>query len=113
MDTAKFPDFNGLIQSMQDRDIHTIMWVTSMVNEENPDYEMCVENDYLVRNGYGLVRPIKWWHGSGGLLDYSNPDARAWWHRYFIHFLYIGILIFCSAADIVFLLSLVVKWIKC
>jgi len=27
-----------------------------------------------------VVRPISWWHGSGGLLDYSNPAAVEWWH---------------------------------
>lgn len=51
-----------------------------MVNVENPDYQMCVDNNYLVRNGKGVVRPLGWWHGEGGLLDYSNPDATAWWH---------------------------------
>ena len=52
-----------------------------MVNTENPDYDMCVANKWLVRDSKGFVRPLKWWHGSGGLLDYSNPDALAWWHN--------------------------------
>ena len=56
------------------------MWATSMINVENPDYTMCVDNKYLVRNGNGVARPIHWWHGDGGLLDYSNPNALAWWH---------------------------------
>ena len=21
------------------------------------------------------------WHGSGGLLDYTNPEAVQWWHQ--------------------------------
>jgi alpha-glucosidase (family GH31 glycosyl hydrolase) len=53
---------------------------TSMVNTENPDYQMCVDNKYLVRDSRGLVRPLQWWHGYGGLLDYSNPEAVSWWH---------------------------------
>ena len=53
---------------------------SSMVNQENPDYEFCVQNNYLLRNSKGVVRPISWWHGSGGLLDYSNPAAVEWWH---------------------------------
>jgi alpha-glucosidase (family GH31 glycosyl hydrolase) len=51
-----------------------------MVNTENPDYQMCVDNKYLVRDSRGLVRPLQWWHGYGGLLDYSNPEAVSWWH---------------------------------
>lgn len=51
-----------------------------MVNVENPDYDMCVQNQYLLRDSRGVVRPLEWWHGKGGLLDYTNPDAVAWWH---------------------------------
>lgn len=79
-DKTRFPDFQGMVNWLHDQDIRVILWATSMVNVENPDYEMCVENNYLVRNGKGVVRPLGWWHGSGGLLDYSNPDAVTWWH---------------------------------
>ena len=24
---------------------------------------------------------LKWWHGTGGLLDYTNKDAVDWWHK--------------------------------
>jgi len=51
-----------------------------MVNTDNPDYQMCVDNQYLIRNSHGVVRPLEWWHGSGGLLDYTNPEALKWWH---------------------------------
>ena len=31
-----------------------------MVNVEDPDFDMCVEKNYLVRNSQGEVRPLKW-----------------------------------------------------
>jgi len=80
VDTNKFPDFAGLISGLRDQNIRTILWATSMVNVENPDYDMCVEKNFLVRNHLGKVRPLHWWHGDGGLLDYSNPEAVSWWH---------------------------------
>jgi alpha-glucosidase (family GH31 glycosyl hydrolase) len=80
VNTVKFPDFPGLIKDMHDRGLKVILWATSMVNVENPDYDMCVEKGYLVRNSHGMVRPIQWWHGSGALLDYTNPEAVEWWH---------------------------------
>lgn len=24
---------------------------------------------------------MKWWHGRGSFIDYSNPDAVNWWHK--------------------------------
>lgn len=81
VDTAKFNDFPSLITSMHDINVRVILWATSMVNVENPDYDMAVQNQYLVRNGKGVVRPLHWWHGDGGLLDYTNPAAVQWWHE--------------------------------
>ena len=81
VDTVKFPDFEGLIKSMHENDIRVTMWATSMVDTDDPDYQEAIDNQYLVRWGKtGEVRPLKWWHGEGGLLDYTNPNAVAWWH---------------------------------
>ena len=79
---TKFPDFRGMIESLHEKDIKVTLWATSMVNTDDPDYQEAVDNEYLVRWGKtGEVRPLKWWHGSGGLLDYTNPSAVAWWHE--------------------------------
>eukprot|EP01033_Poteriospumella_lacustris_P018319 gene18319-13165_t len=80
MDPVRFPDFPALVKQIHDEGLKVILWATSMVNTENPDYDFAVKNKYLVRDSRGFVRPLKWWHGSGGLLDYSNPEAVAWWH---------------------------------
>jgi alpha-glucosidase (family GH31 glycosyl hydrolase) len=80
VDTNKFPDFNSLVSSMHDLNVMVTMWVTSMVNVENPDYQFCVDNNFFVRNGNGDVRPIHWWKGDGALIDYTNPAAVEWWH---------------------------------
>ena len=34
----------------------------------------------LYRNALGKQALLKWWHGDGGMLDYSNPEAVSWWH---------------------------------
>ncbi len=79
VDTVKFPDFEGLIKSMHENDIRVTMWATSMVDTDDPDYQEAIDNQYLVRWGKtGEVRPLKWWHGEGGLLDYTNPNVVAW-----------------------------------
>ena len=81
MDTDKFPDFKSFVEDLHESKMKVILWATSMINTDNPDYKMCVENDYLVRDSRGFVRPLSWWHGDGGLLDYSNPEAVEWWHK--------------------------------
>ena len=46
-----------------------------------------------------LVSTLKWcngfpcarWHGEGGLLDYTNPEAVQWWHSQMDNVLSLGI----------------------
>ena len=76
----KFNDFPALVQYVHGLGKKVIMWATSMINTDNPDFEMVVEQQFAVRNQWGEARPIKWWKGSGVLLDYTNPAAAQWWH---------------------------------
>jgi len=32
------------------------------------------------RDVLGEQALIKWWHGKGGLIDYTNKAAVEWWH---------------------------------
>eukprot|EP01038_Epipyxis_sp_PR26KG_P009737 gene9737-13103_t len=91
VNTDKFPDFAGLVQEIHDQNAKVILWATSMVNVENPDYNMTVEKNYLIRDSFGIVRPLQWWHGYGGLLDYTNPEGLAWWHSQMDKVLDVGV----------------------
>lgn len=35
----------------------------------------------LHRDVCGKQALISWWHGKGGLIDYTNEDALEWWHK--------------------------------
>ena len=35
----------------------------------------------LLRNALGKQAMLKWWHGNGGLIDYTNEAAIDWWHK--------------------------------
>ena len=38
----------------------------------------------MVKDALDGFSPLKWWHGKGGLLDYTNPAAVAWWHSHLL-----------------------------
>ena len=58
-----------------------------MVNNDSSNFNEGKEKGYYLNDG----KLIKWWHGSGALLDYSYPDAVDWWHKQMDMVLDIGI----------------------
>lgn len=46
----------------------------------------------FLRDVLGQQVLFKWWHGKGGLIDYTNKEALEWWHSqmdkviYIIHY---------------------------
>lgn len=64
-----------------------ILWVTSMYNTECPQYEYAKSKGYFLNSGAVL----KWWHGQGSLIDYTNPEAMEWFHSQMDNVLNMGI----------------------
>ena len=79
--TAVFPDWFGFISTLKATyNVRVLLWMTSMVNQDSSNFPEAVARGYLVRDGFNeQATNLSWWHGTGGLLDYSNPSARAWW----------------------------------
>lgn len=54
-----------------------ILWVTSVIDIDSSNYMEGKAAGYYLNDG----ATIKWWHGIGSFIDYSNPDALNWWHK--------------------------------
>ncbi len=82
-DPALYPDPQGLVDALHDRDVRLILWITQMVNTDTPQWDEAVAGDYLMKADADATEPrvVEWWKGDGGLLDYFNPEAVAWWHE--------------------------------
>lgn len=86
-DPALFPDAQGMIDDFHDLDVKVFLWVTPVVNIDSPNYEEGLINGYYINDG----RLLKWWKGYGSFIDYTNPDAVAWWHSMMDQVLEMGI----------------------
>jgi alpha-glucosidase (family GH31 glycosyl hydrolase) len=58
-----------LIAELKSQDLAVILWITSAINTDNPDYELALEKGYFAKGR----EKYKWWKGTGGLIDYKNP----------------------------------------
>lgn len=79
VDTSKFPDMAGLVANMHNQGINVILWMTSMVDTDSSNFGPPMNNSYFIKDGYNQTALLKWWHGTGGLIDYTNPEGKAWW----------------------------------
>jgi hypothetical protein len=73
--------FGAFLSALQRaRSLRVILWMTSMINRDAPTFAEAYARGFFVRDAGGAqYTNFSWWHGTGGLLDYSNPSARQWW----------------------------------
>ena len=77
-------------------DIHKLgfkvtSWVHPFVNTDSLAFQEGVKNNYFVRDGKGNASLVRWWQGTGGLLDVTNPEAVSWYFERLSHLQSLGI----------------------
>ncbi|MCA9771178.1 MAG: hypothetical protein KC466_02140 [Myxococcales bacterium] len=79
-DPSLYPDPQTMVDEFHARGVKVFVWSTSMINTDAPNFDFAVENEYVIQDLFGRPAVVPWWRGEGALLDYTNPDALAWWH---------------------------------
>ncbi len=75
-DTRRYPDPQAMIDGFHAQGIGVVLWITSFINTNSPDYALVKSRGYTVNN----AQDFSWWKGTGVHLDHTNPAARAWLH---------------------------------
>jgi alpha-D-xyloside xylohydrolase len=81
-DPATFPDPEGLLARLHDRGLKVSVWINPYIAQRSRLFSEGRDRGFLVRRADGSVWQIDEWQPGMALVDFTNPDAVAWFQRH-------------------------------
>ncbi|MBU5424723.1 alpha-xylosidase [Cellulomonas hominis] len=78
-DPGTFPDPEGLLTRLHDRDLQVCVWINPYIAQRSHLFDEGRAHGYLVTRADGSVWQWDKWQAGMALVDFSNPDAVAWY----------------------------------
>src|SRR5665647_2381859 len=77
-DPRTFPDPEGMLARLKERGLRVCVWINPYIAQRSPLFREAAQRGYLVRRPDGSVWQWDRWQAGMGLVDFTNPDAAAW-----------------------------------
>ncbi|MEV4539742.1 alpha-xylosidase [Asanoa sp. NPDC049518] len=78
-DPATFPDPEGMLRRLHERGLKVCVWINPYIAQRSYLFEEGRANGYLVKRADGSVWQWDKWQAGMALVDFTNPDAVAWY----------------------------------
>lgn len=76
-----FPDPAGMLARLKARGLHICVWINPYVAQKSPLFDEGLARGYLLRTSEGDVWQTDMWQAGMALVDFTNPDAAAWYRE--------------------------------
>ncbi|BDV31716.1 alpha-xylosidase [Microbacterium terricola] len=77
-DARVFPDPEGMLARLRERRLRISVWINPYIAQRSPLFAEAAASGYLVTRADGSVWQWDLWQAGMGLVDFTNPDATAW-----------------------------------
>lgn len=78
-DPGRWPDLDRYFKLCTEHDIKTILWQVPIIHPRSPEYAEAAAKGFFVKRPDGSVSPRLDWLPDFAHVDFSNPEAAAWW----------------------------------
>lgn len=90
-DRDLFPDPEGMIQRIHDKGLKVCVWINPYIGQKASVYKECKEKGYFIKRPNGQVWQWDLWQAGQGIIDFTNPEACAWYKKKLNELLDIGV----------------------
>jgi alpha-D-xyloside xylohydrolase len=81
-DPRVFPDPDGMLARLHEKDLRVSVWINPYIAQRSPLFREAADAGYLVTRPDGSVWQWDLWQAGMGLVDFTNPDATAWYQSH-------------------------------
>jgi alpha-D-xyloside xylohydrolase len=78
-DTRSFPDPAGMLKRLHERGVRVSLWINPYIAQRSAMFAEGAARGYLVRRPDGDIWQWNRWQAGMALVDFTNPEARAWY----------------------------------
>ncbi len=80
-DSRVFQEPEKMIRSIKDKGIRVCVWINSYIAQESTLFDEAMEKGYLIRRTDGSVWQWDMWQPGLAIVDFTNPEATAWYQQ--------------------------------
>jgi alpha-D-xyloside xylohydrolase len=78
-DEKTFPDPQGLLSRIKAKGLKVCVWINPYIAQRSPLFEEGRRNGYFLKNPDGSVWQTDLWQAGMAIVDFTNPEAAAWY----------------------------------
>ena len=78
-DNRVFPDPEGMLKRLHDKGLKICVWINPYVGQESAIFREGVEKGYFIKRPNGDVWQWDMWQPGLAIVDFTNPEAWAWY----------------------------------
>lgn len=78
-DPSVFPDPVGMLKRLKGKGLKICVWINSYIAQKSPLFREGLEKGYFVKTKSGDVWQWDKWQAGMALVDFTNPEATAWY----------------------------------